>query len=223
MKGKDEGGPTSQFISDFCMQLGDLHVMMNIGSDVKSSAQGEERDCVKIKNFLTPAPEKGWLVSYKAHDATIMNYDAKNNTADIFIHDAGVLYPNIHRREFVIKAIPLHLFEEHPTGLLVQRDDYFEDQWERYKEYKPKDKVERIEAKARKYYRAVGRFLIHVIFDGRNPLPSTVMPVFFQNGKITIFHLNLQITSINIMNVDYLLTITILNSFSASSRLYAWF
>lgn len=198
MVGKDEGGPTSQFISDFCMQLGDLCIMMKIRSDVNSSAQGKKRDCLCIGDFLTP--EKGWLVSYLTHDATIIKYNPENNTADMVTHD-GVLLPDIDRRDFVIKAIPVNLFEEHPTGLVVPHDDHFENYYYMisHRGYKPKDNLEQIEAKARKYYRAVGRFIIHVIVDGRNPLPSTVMPAFFQNGKITVFHLNLQITPMNMI------------------------
>ena len=35
MVGVDEGGPTSQFISQFCKQVGSLFVMLPIATDLK--------------------------------------------------------------------------------------------------------------------------------------------------------------------------------------------
>ena len=79
--------------------------------------------------------------------------------------------------------IPVELFESKSDGFIPVRDDYFENSLLKFNKWTPDMTQEDLEARAKLYYRAVGRFLLHVMADGRNPIPTTVLPEFFRNGK----------------------------------------
>jgi hypothetical protein len=184
MEGKDEGGPTSQFISMFCMQLCDLSVMLPFDSDTKNTNIDVSREELKQEtDFINP--EKGSKVLYKGKYATVINLSKDYCAADIEIDADGEQIFNVERRAFIVEKIPIKLFEQTSGGIVPERDVIFENALMKYRSQKfdPKLDQTELETRGRKYYRAVGRFLLHVMADGRNPIPTTVMPEFYRNGK----------------------------------------
>ena len=186
MEGIDQGGPTSQFITEFCMQLGDLSVVINIDSEIKKgSRKKNDSELNKFKNgedYIVPA--EGWKVEYLGRAATISKFDIFSKTADLFDDEGNLIKNGVSRADFIVKAIAIKLFDKQASGLVPQTDNYLEQEFDnakRFVGFLVSD--DQYYATVKKYYRAVGRFLLHVISDGRNPIPSTVMPEFFQNGE----------------------------------------
>lgn len=187
MQGVDEGGPTSQFISEFCKQLGELYLMLPVETDMY--IKGKEilidisREDFELTSFLQP--ERGYKVRYKGRQATVTKYykDPKNPTADLNFDDDGEDVFKVERKSFEVIEIAIALFDQQTSGFVPLRDDIFETEYGRFIKYSPKTDPEELGQKARKYYRAVGRFLLHVMADGRNTIPSTTMPMIFRNGE----------------------------------------
>ena len=190
MQAVDEGGPTSQFISDVCLQLSSLSVMVPIDKDTKYSNPRKNLDGADFNlsgaDFLKPVV--GCEVEFQQTDCTVMLYDDKESKATLVKSD-GEQIPDVDRYKFVIKKVPIKLFEEFPCGLFPRRDDSFEDEIDflTLKKYSPKMSKEDVEKKARLYLRAVGRFLLHVMVDGKNPIPSSILPEMLRNGEYTLF------------------------------------
>ncbi len=185
----DEGGPTSQFISDVCLQLSSLSVMLPIGKDTVSYGKivlDFSRKELDAANFLPPVV--GCEVDFQGTTCTVMLYDDKKSQATLVKSD-GEQVPNVDRYQFVITKVPIKLFEEFPCGIFPQRDDSFENTFEFYRGKKvlPTMTKEDVEKKARLYLRAVGRFLLHVMVDGKNPIPSTILPEMLRNGEYSMF------------------------------------
>ncbi len=161
----DEGGPTAQFISDFCLQLSSLAVMLELGNDTS------------LQPFI------GCEVEYKGRcKATIIQYDVQKGTATI-LTDNREEVENVERHEFIVKKVPIKLFDVYPSGIFPERDDFFHNSFERYKKYEPRMDTQQIEAKARLYFEAVGRFFLHIMADGRNPIPASAFPEMLRNGE----------------------------------------
>lgn len=187
MQGVDAGGPTSQFISDVCMQLSSLSVMLPLDKDVSGSigiVLDSSRKEVRKKDFLVP--EIGCEVQYRGHTGTLMSYDTATCKATI-LKDDGTQSENVSRFKFLVTKVPIKLFEENPCGIFPRRDDYFEGCFDKFKTYGPQMDLEEIEKKARLYFRALGRFFLHVMADGNNPIPSTVFPEMLRNSEFTTF------------------------------------
>ena len=180
MEGIDEGGPTSQFITEFCMQLGDLSVMIPIDDEIKKGSRAKNQK--NGEDYIVPA--EGWKVEYLGRAATISKFDIFSKTADLFDDEGNLIKNGVSRADFIVKAIAIKLFDKQASGLVPQTNNYLEQEFENAKRFVcflVSD--DQYYATVKKYYRAVGRFLLHVISDGRNPIPSTVMPEFFQNGE----------------------------------------
>ena len=187
MQGVDEGGPTSQFISAFCKQLGDLYVMLPIGTDVKGRENMIDLSRCELKKTAFLQPERGDKVIYNGRKATVKKYYSRNidefDTADLSFNGGEEEVFQVKRNDFEVKEVAIKLFDQQSSSFVPQRDDYFRNAYDKVKSYLPKTKPDELEKKAKLYYRAVGRFLLHVMSDGRNPIPSTTMPEFFRNGE----------------------------------------
>jgi hypothetical protein len=178
--GREEG---SQFISMFCMQLCDLSVMLPFDSDIKNTLTDYPRETLQDFDFIRP--EKGSKVLYEGRYATIINHSSDYRNADLEIDADGEQVFGVERKAFVIEKIPIKLFQQTPGGIVPERDNIFENALIKYRSQKfdPKLNITELQERAKQYYRAVGRFLLHVMADGSNPIPTTVMPEFYRNGK----------------------------------------
>jgi hypothetical protein len=184
MIGVDEGGPTSQFISLFCMQLGDLSVMLPFNSDVKKTVIDIPREALKANtDFIKP--EKGSKVWYKGKCATVINHSQDYCNADLEFDTDREQILGVERKSFVVAQIPIKLFQETSGGIVPEKDNVFKNVLEKYNSQKFDPQMNEIELqeRGRKYYRAVGRFLLHVMADDRNPIPTIVMPELYRNSK----------------------------------------
>ena len=187
MQGVDEGGPTSQFISEFCKQLGDLYVMLPIGTDVKGQKNIIDVSRYELEKTDFLQPQRGDKVIYDGRKATVKKYYSRNidelDTADLSFNVGEEEVFQIKRNDFEVKEVAIKLFDQQPSGFVPQRDDFFRNAYDKVKSYLPKTNPDRLQDKAKLYYRAVGRFLLHVMSDGRNPIPSSAMPEIFRNGE----------------------------------------
>eukprot|EP00551_Chaetoceros_affinis_P008906 CAMPEP_0203668946 /NCGR_PEP_ID=MMETSP0090-20130426/5430_1 /ASSEMBLY_ACC=CAM_ASM_001088 /TAXON_ID=426623 /ORGANISM="Chaetoceros affinis, Strain CCMP159" /LENGTH=945 /DNA_ID=CAMNT_0050533503 /DNA_START=144 /DNA_END=2981 /DNA_ORIENTATION=- len=180
LKAVDEGGPTSQFISEFCMQLGDLSVMLPFESEVKYNVNNVDGANDWKSDLLVPL--KGSKVMYKKIIMTVTNYSEETGKADLSDGD-GTEYFRVQRKDFKVKTIPIKIFESTPSGCIPENDAFFSNHYDMYvaKKFTPEIEKTEFEEKARLYFRAIGRFLLHVIYDGKNPIPTSVMPELYRN------------------------------------------
>lgn len=182
MEGVDQGGPTSQFISEFCMQLGDLCVYLPIRKDAKNSDEMIDTSRHELDHKYFLLPKKDDQVFFNDRIAKVKNY--QNEAADLIFEDNCEEVSNVRRADFVVTKIAIPLFDKQTGGLVPQMDVNFQNEHDKSRPFGPTMDVEAIKEKAKLYYRAVGRFLLHVFADGRNTIPSTVMPALFQNGEL---------------------------------------
>ena len=178
----DEGGPTSQFIFEFCMQLSELSIMLPFISDVKNNVEGFRGDLEWKTHLLIP--EKGSKVDYKGKLLTVSDYSKVTGKTDLISED-GTRFPQIERKEFIIKAIAVKMFDTRKCGSIPQKDDFFSDSYDMYiaRKYTLGMEKKQFEENAKLSFRAIGRFLLHVIHDGKNAIPTTVMPELYRNSK----------------------------------------
>ena len=160
--------------------------MVPFNNDIKSNYVAISRDEMDEHFFLKP--EKGSKVSYNGKPAAVTKIpDIKNKSDKEFtlVYDDGEEVFQVKRQDFQVKEMPMRLFEQRTIGFIPQREDYFENVFLKYGNDKvhPNMSLEEVQERAKKYYRAIGRFLLHVISDGCNPIPATVMPEFFRNGE----------------------------------------
>ena len=192
MKAVDEGGPTSQFISDLCMQLNELSVVVNFDINSKEKSNHLSYDDYDIYTDLL-VPTRGSKVRHSRRRGTVVDVlkdkegSQRNKTSvmyDIVLEDRKEHYI-VKRSEFMVTGVPLKIFEMTPSGLAVVEDDFFLKSFAMFKSqnYQPCVELNVIEDQARRYYRAVGRFLFHVISHGKDPIPTFVMPEFYRNGE----------------------------------------
>jgi hypothetical protein len=196
MEGIDEGGPTSQFVSQFCSQLGELYVMLPIKNDTSKNYVDLSGGNIDPSKFLTP--KRGYKVRYQGREATIMRYYSetviKNSpqslgklySADLSFNDNDSVEEGVHRHKYQVIEIAIQLYVQQTSGFEPLKDDSFQNEYDVARKYEPQITVDDLAKTARKYYRAVGRFLLHVMIDGKNPIPSTTMPLFWRNGKMYV-------------------------------------
>ena len=141
MQGVDEGGPTSQFISEFCKQLGDLYVMLPIGTDVKGGQDMIDvlRQELKKTEFLQP--QRGDKVIYKGRKATIKKYYSRHkdelDTADLSFNGGEEEELKIERKDFKVIEVAIKLFDQQSSGFVLQRDDFFRNTYDKVTSYLP--------------------------------------------------------------------------------------
>jgi hypothetical protein len=169
----DEGGPTKSFVAAFCDQLGDLVIRIPIGRDVKEGTGSRlplGEDCAGTR--VATKYEEGivtgkvgntskYLVCFKSHNA------------------------NCLREDFTIKEVAISLFDcsDSSGGFVPQRDVLFESIFDsQIRDFDSPMDYDQVKAKAKQYYRAVGRFFLHVIFDDQKLALSTkILPEILMN------------------------------------------
>jgi len=167
----DEGGPTRTFISAFCDQMGDLAIFVAIGRE-------EDTDGRYI------APTHGWRVTVKdsKEDGTIVKYDGMTRKFVVRLDNKKQVL--LARDEFKVEIVKIPLFEEEgQDSFIPSRDRVFKHGSDLVESYVPELTPDEIIEKAKKFYRAIGRFFLHVIFDGNNTLSTVVLPEMLRNGE----------------------------------------
>ena len=121
----------SQFISDVCLQLSSLSVMLPVQKDTFHDLPRTE---LNGADFLQPVV--GCQVDFQNTICTVMLYDETKLQATLVKSD-GEQVPNVDRCNFVITKVPIKIFEEFPYGIFPQHDDSFENAIEFYRNYSP--------------------------------------------------------------------------------------
>jgi len=168
----DQGGPTKSFVAAFCDQLGDLVIRIPIRQDVRDGtgsrlALGE--DCA------------GTRVATKYEEGIVIGKVGKTSKYSVRFesHNAYCL-----REDFTIKEVAISLFDcSESSGLVPQRDLVFKAIFDsKIRDFDSPMDYDQVKAKAKQYYRAVGRFFCHVIFDDQALALSTkVLPEILMN------------------------------------------
>lgn len=170
----DEGGPTQSFVAAFCDQLGDLVIRIPIGRDVKEGSGS--------RLPLDFGGCAGTRVATKYEEGIVTGFLKKTSKYSVCFKS---LNAHCLREDFTIKEVAISLFDrsESKSGLVPQRDRVFESIFKsKIKDFDSSMDYDQVLAKAKQYYRAVGRFFLHVIFDDQKLALSTkILPEFFMN------------------------------------------
>lgn len=191
MIAEDEGGPSRHFIEEFCKQMGGLALLVPISTDVaKEHLTVESGWDVKVKDSGKKATIQREAVTEKKHKPAGSNKSDKANA------EWWVKYHDDHREQklkrssFVVEKYPIKLFNDcidrGSSSYFPVRDDHFKTQLvEHIGKYDPETSLEELIKKAKDYYRAIGRVMLHILVDAEYTLSSTVMPELLRNGKWT--------------------------------------
>ena len=95
----------------------------------------------------------------------------------------------LERNKFTVKEYPVKLFNDvlkgdsESSSYFPVRDDHFETAMSIIDAYGHNFSLEELKEKAKCYYRAIGRVMLHILVDSEYTLSSTVMPELLRNGK----------------------------------------
>jgi hypothetical protein len=169
----DQGGPTRAFVSAFCDQVGDLVIRIPIGRDT-------DRNGSKLKlgdNFV------GTRVSRGKAKGVIIEGPPTTLTYSVEFEESGLTTQGLLREDFTLEEDSISLFDcRGPSGLVPQRDVYFKNSHDHImRQYLSEMEYDEVKAKTERYYRAIGRFFLHIIFDDQVTLSSKVLPDMLRN------------------------------------------
>ena len=171
----DEGGPTKSFVAAFCDQLGDLVIRIPIGRDVREGTGSRLSlgdDCA------------GTRVATKYEEGIVIGKVGKTSKYSVCFKS---LNAHCLREDFTIKEVAIPLFDcSESSGLVPQRDVLFKSIFDsKIRDFDSPMDYDQVKAKAKQYYRAVGRFFLHVIFDDQKLALSTkILPEILMNALL---------------------------------------
>jgi len=162
----DEGGPTSQFLSEFWNQMGDLGVKFN------------------VKNTYEITLVVGDIVKYKKDFVSVTRI-WKHGEEDRFrIRSVGgdeEQIDDVTREELVLEFGRIKLFEREDECFIPVTDEKLENDYDKFSKYRPTMTFEQIKAKAKVFYRAIGRVMFHCVSDGKNSIAGNALPSLYKN------------------------------------------
>ena len=167
----DQGGPTRAFVSAFCDQLGDLVIRIPISEDINENGSSVDPDVGS--RVFKPKPFGEGTITGKTEDKQfLVDFDDLDSDST-----------PLSREDFNVKEIAISLFDcSGSSSLVPQRDLFFQTEFERkIRDYDSEFDLDRVLKKAKTYYRAVGRFMAHVIFDDQAKLSTVVLPEMLRN------------------------------------------
>jgi len=165
----DKGGPTKALVSAFCLQLRDLCIHVAIMDDEKIM-DPPKFSRVRIGSATLGIIAPGIIVA------------TPSNNDNMYTIQVGEEKIRLSRDQFTVHEIAFSLFDCIASSYLVpSRDFLFESNFERFVENRSEYDLDYLLEKAKVYYRAVGRFMAHVIFDGNLTLSNIVLPELLRN------------------------------------------
>jgi len=165
----DEGGPATQFITEFGKHMGELAVLVPINDD--GTAPTEDNSKVQLKTLR------------RKQNVTLVKKRDNDSYEIAFKETDGSITKKIVRRDnFEVKKVPILLFECRVGGYEPQVDEKFENVIFKLRKYSPTLTIEQVKQRAKVMYRAIGRIFLHCMVDGKNVFPSTVLPRVYMNA-----------------------------------------
>lgn len=173
MTAVDQGGPTRAFVTAFCEQLRDLCVYVPLMYEEKLT---EPPPLSRVQKWLG---EKGTVMRKRKGMRGNNNVETEEQKKVRIKFDDGH-EELLERSEFEVVSYPFPLFDESCVSYAVpNRDISFESMF-----YNIKFKgalgaewnLELLLQKVCRYYEAIGRVIVHALFDEKMILSSVVMP-----------------------------------------------
>lgn len=167
----DHGGPTKAFVQAFCDQLGDIVVRIPICQELND--KGRVMDPSVGSSVLSILDHGTGIIIEKKRDKSFL----------VEFEDCS--RQTLLRDEFKVKEVAIPLFDySGDSGLVPQRDYFFESIFaQQIQEYDSAFDLDKVIEKAKKYYRAIGRFISHIIFGLHDvvKLSTMVLPEMLRN------------------------------------------
>mmetsp|Transcript_793 Transcript_793/g.1364 ORF Transcript_793/g.1364 Transcript_793/m.1364 type:complete len:373 (-) Transcript_793:1061-2179(-) len=175
----DQGGPTRAFITAFCEQLRDLCVYVPV------KHQNDLEEPPNLSRVKTQSGKEGIVIWVRTESREKENKPKQElATFKIKLEDG---YEILERSQFEVKEIPFPLFDETIINCAVPHrkqtfESFFDNKYYRKAigtsaEYN----LDYVLHKACRYYEAIGRVIIHAIFDDNVVLSSVVLPQLLIN------------------------------------------
>ena len=177
----DEGGPTRAFVSAFCDQVGDLVIRIPIGRDTDKNGSRLDLGGNFVGTRVSTGNAKGIIIDGSPTTSSIEGL-LTTSTYSVYFEESGLTTQGLLREDFTVEEVKISLFDcDGSSGLVPQRDVYFDTYNDIIRQYGSEMDYDDIKAKAERYYRAIGRFFLHIIFDDQVTLSTKVLPDMLRN------------------------------------------
>ena len=194
----DEGGPTREFISQVCKQIGSLCISIPCKKYMKAPKPLPIGTKVMVYRGATELDiGSGYegIISKRVQEHGVYTYEV---TGDTFVEKS------VRRGDLDVLLFNIELFETHSAGVVPVTDEKLQNEVEMLFQSSKDDNIEAENAKediidiAKKYYRAIGRIMCHCMVSWSNDktlsfdekkmfnfkIASEALPSFFRNGEI---------------------------------------